>query len=121
MDIGNRRQAQVGFLQAHAAGFEAQHRLSRDAVAVIFRRQLQRRRHFGTGHFAHTAALERAFDGNYHGRLTVDGPFRYHHAVVGLRHNPLRPQPRRNNAFKRIQQFAVAALIQQRLRTLACF
>ena len=121
MDIGNRRQAKVGFLQTYATGFEAQYRLSRNAVAVIFRRQLQRRRHFGAGHFAHAAALEGAFNRHHHRRLAVDGPFRDHHAVIGLRNNPLWPKPRRDNAFKRIQQFAVAAVVEQRLRTLARF
>ena len=121
VDIGNGGQTQVRLLQTNAAGFEAQHSLSRNAVAVIFCRQLQRRRHFGTGHFTHAAALERTFNGDHNGWLTVDRAFRHHHAVVRLRNNALWPKPRRDNAFKRIQQFAIATLIEQGLRTLACF
>ena len=113
MNIGDGGQTEVGLLQTYAAGFEAQHRLGRDTVAVIFRRQLQRGGHFGAGDFAHTAALEGAFDGNHHRRLAVDRAFGDHHTVVGLRDDALRAEPRRHNAFKRIQQFAVAAVVQQ--------
>ena len=121
MNIGNRRQAEVGFLQTHAAGFQAQYRLSRNTVAVIFRRQLQRRRHFGAGHLAHTAALERAFYRYNNSWFAVNGAFRHHHAVIGLRDDALRAEPRRHHAFKRVEQFTVAAFVQQRLCALTRF
>ena len=41
VDIGNRRQAEVGFLQAHAASLQQQYRARRDALAVVFSRQFQ--------------------------------------------------------------------------------
>ena len=113
MNIGDGGKPQVGLLQAHAAGFQAQHRLGRNTVAVIFRRQLKGGGHFGAGHFAHAAALEGAFDGDNHRRLAVNGAFRNHHAVVRLRDDALRAQPRRHDAFERVQQFAIAAVIQQ--------
>ena len=113
VNIGDGGQTEVGLLQTYAAGFEAQHRLRRDTVAVIFRRQLQRGGHFGAGHFAHTASLEGALDGNHHRRLAVDRAFGDHHTVVGLRDDALGAEPRRHNTVKRIQQFAVAAVVQQ--------
>ena len=114
MNVGNRREAEVGLLQAHAAGFEAQNRQRRDAVAVVFGRQFQCRRHFRAGDFTHATALEGTFDGNDHRRLAVDGAASDHHAVVGLRYHALRREPRRHHAGERIDQFAVAPLIKQR-------
>ena len=113
MNIGDGGKAQIGFLQAHAAGFQAQHRLGRNAVAVIFRRQLKGGGHFRAGDFAHAAALEGTFDGNDYRRLAVNGAFCDDHTVVGLRDDALRAEPRGHNAVKGIQQFAIAAVIQQ--------
>src|SRR5690606_27876088 len=41
LDLGDGRQAQVGFLQAHAAGFQQQHGAGGNAVAVVLGGQLQ--------------------------------------------------------------------------------
>ena len=113
MNIGDGSKAQVGFLQAHAAGFQTQHGLSGNTVAVIFRRQLKGGGHFRAGDLTHAAALEGTFNGNHHRRLAIDGPFCNNHTVVGLRDDALRAEPRRHDAVERIQQFAIAAVIQQ--------
>jgi hypothetical protein len=74
MNIGNRRQPEVGFLQAHATGFQQQHGAGRDAVAVVFGRQFQRAGNLRPADFAEAAALERAFDSGDHHRQTVELP-----------------------------------------------
>lgn len=56
-----------------------------------------------------------------HRRFAVNSAFRHDHAVIGLRHDALRAQPRRHHAFKRVEQFAVAVFIQQRMGALTRF
>ncbi|MCY1434254.1 hypothetical protein D9M71_503100 [compost metagenome] len=115
VDVGNCRQAEVGFLQAHAAGFQQQQGAGRDTVAVVFGGQFQRAGNFCSADFTEAAALERAFDGRDHHRQTIEVALGDHHAVVGLRHHALARQPRRHDPLKGVEQFAEGAGIEQGL------
>ena len=114
MNIGNRRQPEVGFLQAHAAGFQQDHGAGGHAVAVVFGGQFQRAGNFRAADFAEAAALECAFDRQHDRRQTVDAALGDHHAVVGLRHHALARQPRRHHALERVEEFAKGAGVEQR-------
>src|SRR5690606_24466611 len=119
LDLGDGGQAQIGFLQTHAAGFQQQYGTGGNAVAVVFSGQLQRAGDLGAADLAHTAALERALDGGDHRRLAVDGALGHHHAVVGLGGDALLGQPGRGDTIEGIEQFAEAAVVQQGTGTLA--
>jgi hypothetical protein len=78
----------VGFLQAHAAGFQQQHGAGRDALAVVFGRQLQ-----GAGNLrpAHLTELPpwNAPSIAAITRQTAEAALGDHHAVIGLGHHAL--------------------------------
>jgi hypothetical protein len=93
MDFGNGCQAQVGFLQAHAAGFKQDDGAGGNALAVVCGRQLQCAGQLGPAHFAQAAALKTAFDGGNHRWLAIQQALADDHAVIGLRHNALRTEP----------------------------
>ncbi len=85
----------------------------RDTVAIIFRRQLQR-----GGRWRRTLRPYCRPEGASMAITTAGWPlidaFGDHHTVIGLRDSDaLGAEPRRHNAVKRIQQFAVAAVVQR--------
>lgn len=93
LDLGDRRQSEVGFLQAHATGFQQQQGPGRNAVAVVLGGQLQRAGDLRSADFAKAAALEGTFDGGEHRRLAVEQATSDHYPIVGLGHDALSFQP----------------------------
>ncbi len=103
MNIGNRRQPEVGFLQTYAAGFQQQYGAGWNAFAVVLGGEFQRAGNLRPADLAEAATLECTFDGSDHHRQTTDAALGDHHAVVGLRHHALARQPRRHDALKRVE------------------
>ena len=114
MDLSDGGEAKVGLLQPHAARLKDDHSARGNAVAVVFRRQLQRACDLGAGDLTHAAALEGAFNGEHHGGLAAKRAACDDHTIIGLRDDALARQPRGGQLLERIKQFTEGARVEQR-------
>ena len=92
-DLGNRVEAEVGFLQPHATGFEQDDRGGRCARPAVRSGQQQRLGDLRAGHFTRSAAEEALLDGGHHDGAAVDGASGDDRAVICLGRDALGLQP----------------------------
>ena len=89
MHLADRKDAEVGLLQADAAGVEHEHRSHDAAAPRIAQRMFQRTGDLRTVYLADRTALIVALDRQHDGLLAVDQATRHDDAVVALRHDTL--------------------------------
>lgn len=119
-DLGNRREAEVRLLEPHAAGLQQDHRAGRSAVLAILGGQFEGGGHLRARHFSHASALEGAIEGRDDCGLSGNFSFDDDAAVVGLRGNALRREPRGLETIKRPEQLACGAGVHEGIRSFPC-
>src|SRR5262245_11374778 len=119
MDLGDHGLAEVGLLQANAAGLEQKHRQDRLAALPVAPRERQCGRDLARRHLPHASALERALDRQDQGGPAGELPARDDDAVIRLGHDPLERKPGRFYVVERAKQLAKRTGIEERPGALA--
>ena len=119
MDLRDRRESEIRFLQPHAARLEEDHGARRDAVAVVFGGEFERAGDLGAADLAHAAALKRAFDASTTAGWPSILPFATTTPSSACVTTPCRASQGERHALERVEQFAKRAGVEQRVRAAA--